>query len=65
MYLGTLHTHVYVLELTAMVALLQNTVSAKQRKKRFLEAICRMFVAELKPFYQAGRFKSIVSIMPG
>ena len=48
-----------------MVALLQNIMSAKQRKKRFLEAICRMFVAELKPFYQAGRFKSNVSIMPG
>ena len=34
----------------------------KDKKKQFREAVCRLFVAQLKPYYQAGKFKSNVSV---
>ena len=35
----------------------------KNQKRQLKEAVCRLFVAQLKPHYQAGKFKSNVSCL--
>ncbi len=35
--------------------------SGKEQRKQFREAVCRLFVNQLKPYYQERRFKSDVS----
>ena len=45
-----------------VVLLVLQKSDGKDKKKQFREAICRLFVAQLKPYYQAGKFKSNVSV---
>ena len=48
---------------SVVVFLVLQKCDGKNKKKQFREAVCRLFVAQLKPHYQAGKFKSNVSCL--
>ena len=52
-------------QVLCLVFLVLQKCDGKNKKKQFRETVCRLFVAQLKPYYQAGKFKSNVSFLPG
>ena len=57
------HMYNAVVMIVCMCVALQSAVPLKQQRKQFREAMCRMVVSEVKPFYmhQPEKFNSYVS----